>query len=538
MRTSFGDAPITRTDQQGAMLPHQLFATADSLQISISLIALAEGHARFVTGSPAITHEPRRGLPGALDRLAEQCGYALTEELIRAVVVAGPPLAVHIVGDCGTTDQAALDLAEQCGIAHIVAPPILPPRHPARDRSWFEPIADAWKSGRLEALLVVIPPGALPLWVPPLLTTLSNIPCPAHARLLILGSDTDLSTALPPGALLIPRDDRLTERLTDALNRERAVRLLDRFPVEATIVSRPEALTAAARAIASARRVPCVLLDVADGTTVIVANNGTAAVYHHPDIDCARGAVRLLNRVKPDEIARWLPFTLDATALRTWALRRVSWPMAILTDDEDCAVAAALARAALRVVLGTITSPIPEGAVWIVGQSIMRLGPPAVALRMIADLMPSVRVATVAGDADDLLAVVGALGSRYPDDVIRPLTDDALLPVGSVIQAVLSGERAGEPLSATFTHGDHTMTVDLLPNAIATIAGDVATTVTLTRNGRDDAPIRTQGGPGGILVDTRRRPLTAIPQPGPRPNVSGRLRPALAIGDVSRRSSY
>ncbi|MHB8645029.1 MAG: hypothetical protein ACYDAR_04485 [Thermomicrobiales bacterium] len=487
---------------------------------------------RFITSSTATTTEPRRGLPGALRRLAEECGFPLGEEQIRGVIVAGPPIALHVIGACSTTDQAVLDHVEQLGIARVVAPSLTPPRHPMRDRSWHAPIADAWRDGQLEALLVIIPPGALPVWAPPLLTALDETSLAGDGQLLIVGSDADLERALPPGTRFIPRGDNAVERMMHALNRIRAARLLGRVPGDATIVSRPEAVAIATRAVAARQGESCVFLDVADGTTIVVAQDGAAAVYHDPAIDYAHGTVRLLNRVGPEAIARWLPFSLDATALRTWAVRRASWPMAILTSTDDCAIAAAFARAALRTLLDTVGA-IPNGARWMLGPSVTRLGSPMASLGLIADLMPAVRLATVVSETEDLSPALGVCESFFLGDTLHVLQDDAFLPIGSVIRASLDGERPAAALSATVTRGRGTMTVNVAPNATTTIAGDGAATVTLTRSGRDDAPIEAQGGPGGILVDTRRRPLRALPQEDARPNVSARLRSLSAVNDVS-----
>lgn len=525
VRVPIDRATAPGTDQPTGLAPHQLIVTADSLRVNLSLVAPTEGRARFITNSPAITHEARRGIPGALYRLADQCGFPCTEEMIHGVVVAGPPLALHLVGERGTADQTALDYIARYGIAHVEAPPPPLPRHPERDRAWCDAIRATWEEGEFETLLVVIPPGALPLWVAPLLTTLAEGKPAEYARLLVIGSDPDLAAALPPGALFLPRDERLTEHLAAALNYQRATRLFNWLPGQTPVVSRPEALAAAARAIATERGTPCVYLDVADGTTVVVADERAFALHHDPAMDYARSAVRLLNRAGPDEIARWLPFPLDPAALRAWAVRRVSWPMATLTDDEDRAIAAAMARAALRLALGSIRERISDGAAWILGQSVAALGAPAFALRSVADLLPAVRLATVARDGDDLLPIVGLLASLNADDATGALVADAVIPAGSVLQDSASGERARGTRSVTITCRDDRRTVAVPSNTMTTIPCDAPATITLTRDGRDETPIRVEGGDGGILLDTRRRPLATVPRQESRPNVSERLRP-------------
>lgn len=536
MRNAADDVSAAPTVQQGGATPQRMIATADSYQANVSLIAPTEGEARFIAGSPAITTEPRRGIPGAVARLATQCGHVLSEEMTSAVIVAGPPVRLHVVGERSVDDAAALEIAERYGVARIVAETVTPTRHRARDRSWHQPLTDAWGAGRIEALLVVIPPGALPLWAAQLLTALNEMVPPGDARCLVLASDADLAAALPPDTIFIPRGEHIAHQLTDALNRMRAGRLQHRIPDETPLLSRPEALALAMRAVSAERGRPAVYLDVADGTTAIIADETGVTVYHDADIDCARGAIRLLNRCEPEQIIRWIPFTPDANSLRTWALRRISWPMALLTDEEDRAIAAAFARMAIRLVLDTALERIPDGALWILGPTLARLGSSAAALRVVADLMPPIRVAVVACDSDDLLPATGALAIPSPADASSLLAHDARVPVGSVVQTSLNGERARGAISATITHDGRTRTADVGADTLTTIPCEGQATLSLTGQATSGTRIAVDGGAGGVLVDTRRRPLAAVTPNAARPSVSGRLRPAVIAHHASNDS--
>jgi hypothetical protein len=525
VRNAADDVPAAQTGQQGGGTPQLLVITADSLQATISLVALAEGEARFIAGSPAITTEPHRGIPGALDRLASQCGFALAEGMTGAVVIAGPPVALRIVGELGDDDAAAVGIAERYGVARAVES-LTPPRRPARGHAWYQPLIEARLDGRIEALLVVLPPGALPLWAAQLLSALHESALPGATPCLVLTSDTDLAAALPPDTAGMPRGDHLAHRLIGALNRVRAARLAHRIPDDISLLSRPEALIAALLAVHAERGQPSVYLDVADGTTAILMDDAGAAVHHDPEIDAARGAMRLLHRCDMEQIRRWIPFALDSDALRTWALRRISWPMALLTDDDDRAIAAALARAALRTVLGTVAERIPDGAMWILGPSIARLGAQA-GLRLVADLMPSVRVAVVARDDDDLIPTIGALALPYPADASSLLAHDALVPDGSVVRASLAGARDG--ITAILASDGITRTIEVASETLTAIACRGPATLTVTGREARSMRITVHGGSGGVLLDTRRRPLTGLTPNAPRPNVSGRLRSAATV---------
>jgi hypothetical protein len=320
------------------------------------------------------------------------------------------------------------------------------------------------------------------------------------------------------------------------LNRLRAARFVQQILDETPLLSRPEALAGALHAVSVERGQPSVYFDVADGTTAIVADETGSVVYHDPDIDCARGAIRLLNRCDPEHIARWIPFPLDANSLRTWALRRMSWPMALLTDADDRAIAAAFSRVAIRLVLGKAVERIPDGALWILGPTLARLGSSAAALRIVADLMLSVRVAVVICDNDDLIPTISALAIPYPTDAASLLAHDALLIAGSVVQAALNGERARGALSATLNDDGRTRATDVPADALTTIMCEGQATLTLTGQATNGARIAVDGGAGGVLVDTRRRPLAAVTLNASRPNVSGRLRPAVPAQSASNDS--
>ena len=465
-----------------------------------------------------------------MTRLASQCGYALSGE-IAVAIIAGPPIAVQIIGEPGAADAAAFDLAERFGVARRAAAPVTPPRNPARQRSWFQPAIDAWRNEQVEALLVIVPPGVLPQWAAQILTALGDVESQGDARCLVLGSDPNLIAALPTGAAFIARDDHPSSQFIAALNRLRAARLLHQLPNGTALLSRPEAISVALRAISTQSKKPCVYLDVADGTTVIVADASGAAVYHDPEIDGARGVIRLLRRCETEQITRWIPFALAPDLLRAWAVRRVSWPMALLTDQEDRAIAAACARASLGQMLGTMTQPIPDGATWMLGPALSSLVSPA-ALGMVADLMPSVRTAVTACDSDDCIAIIGALSIAYPSDAWSLLAHDAPVPAGSVVQAAVAGGRARNSIAATLADSDgRTRTTDVAANTLTTIACQGPVTLGLTGQTAQGDRIAVHGGAGGILVDTRRRPLAAATPHPPRPNVSGRLRPIVAMDD-------
>ncbi len=533
MLNAADEASATPTIQPGGVPPQLLIVTVDSVQAAITLIAPTEGEARFIASRPAVADEPHRGIPGALTRLAAQCGFVLTEEMIGATIVAGPPIALRVVGVCDADDATALAIAEQFGVARIIAEPMTPPRNPTRDRLWYRPITNAWRDGRIEALLVVVPPGILPLWAAQFLTALGEVTADGQARVLLLASDADLADTVAADAIFLPRDAHRASHLTGALNRLRAARLLRGNAADAPIIARTEALAVAIRAVCAAYGGPCVYLDVADGATVMIADENRVNVHHDPEIDYARGAVRLLNRCETAHISRWVPFAVSASSLRSWALRRMSAPMAMLADEKDRVIAAGFAHAALSMTLEKIALPIPDGALWVLGPALTRLVSHAAALRFVADLMPSVRVAIVTCDDDDLIPAVGALSVSHPADASSLLAHDALVPTGSVVQAASPGRRARGVMTATLASDDRTVTIEVTPDTLMAIPCLGSATFGRTDNASTDDRVSVHGGPGGLLIDTRRRPLAALTPHPSRPSVSSRLRPASATNDRS-----
>lgn len=525
LATEIADTPVVPPD---TITHQQVILAADSLRVAITLIALTEGQTRFIAQSSANTSEPQRGIPGALARLGGQCGYPIAENMATAAVVSGPPLRMHVIGERDAADAAALEAVQHFGIADIIASPSPPPRRPARDASWFRAAIEALRGGGAEALLVVIPPGALPLWAAQILAALGETVLSEDAPCIVLASDADLAEVLPVGIRSVVRDDHLTPRLARVLNRIRAGRLLPGLRANTPVISRPEALVAAARTMQAAGERPCVFVDMSDGTTVVVADAHATIVYHDAEIDLSHGAPALVHRCGHERIARWLPSPIEERALRAWAVRRASLPVAPPADRDDFSIASALARAALIHVMETGGIAVPDAAEWVVGPALARFVSPSDAVRLVADLLPASGVAVVIRDTDDLFATVGALSIPHPADATDLLARDGRAPVGSVVRATIPRDRRGGAGRATLVSDDRTWQADVATDALTTIACRGAATVTVHESKPSAARIAVRGGAAGVVVDTRRRPLGAGAAATDRPSVSERLRPASA----------
>ncbi len=533
MPTVATETPGTTLVPQENMTHQRLVFAADSLQVAAALFAPTEGHVRFVARSGAVTSEPQRGLPGALVRLGEQCGYFVSAAMATVAVVSGSPLHIRVIGEPSASDTAALEAIERFGIAAVIPSPAMPPRHPERDPLWVKPAIEALHKGRTEAILVLIPPGILPVWAAQILTEIGeNAPVEA-SHCIIIASDADLANVVPVGATLVIRDDHLAPRVANVLNRIRAGHLLPGMIAGTSVISRPEALVAAARMMWAASETPCVFVDVSDGTTMIVADEPAAIVYHDSGVDFSRGAPALLLRCGVERIARWIPSPIDERTLRAWAIRRASLPVAPLMAREDILIASAFAHAAVSQLMEMARIGIPSNAHWVVGPALARLISPSTAVRFIADLLPASAIAMVTCDTDDLFAAVGALSIPYPTDASDLLTQDGCIIVGSAVRAALTSDPQGSAGQATLIADDRTWKADVASNALTTIACDDAATLTVHGSKPSHNRLAVHGGVAGIVIDTRRRPVDAASSAAERPNVSGRLRPAAAMEDSS-----
>ncbi|MDQ6905693.1 MAG: hypothetical protein M3176_02590 [Chloroflexota bacterium] len=532
--------PTVATEMPGTPLvpqentTHQrLVFAADSLQVAATLFAPTEGHVRFVARSGAVTIEPQRGISGVLLHLGEQCGYPVSAAMATAAVVSGSPLHIRVIGEPSATDTAALEAIERFGIATVIPSPAMPPRRPERGPSWVKPTIEALHNGRIEAILVLIPPGTLPVWAAQILTEIGeNAPVEA-SHCIIIASDADLATVVPVGATLVIRDDHLAPRVASVLNRIRAGHLLPGMIAGTSVISRPEALVAAARMMRAASETSCVFVDVSDGTTMVVADEPAVVVHHDPGADFSCGAPALLLRCGVERIARWLPFPIDERTLRAWAIRRASLPVAPLVAREDILIASAFAHAAVSHLIEIARIGIPNNAHWIIGSALARLISPSTAVCFVADLLPASGVAMVTGDTDDLFAAVGALSISYPADASDLLAQDARITIGSAVRTTLTSDRRGSAGQATLIAGERTWKADVASNALTTIACDDTATLTVHGSKPSHNRLAVHGGVAGIVIDTRRRPVDAASSAAERPNVSGRLRTAAAMEDSS-----
>jgi hypothetical protein len=533
MAVSLDDA-MTNDMQTSAVAPRSVILHVGDHHCEALLTAATEGVTRFVTSVPGEPGRQSDGIASALHLLSAQSGYTLTPDDIEAVLVRGRPLRARVVGESGDDDRAALRGLERDGTLHRVNPPETPPRSGSRLTDWVRQGAEQFERGAYDVLIVALPPGDVPDWAAQLVNAVQGSSLRAARHLIVLTSDTEISPTLLPGAMVLERNDALRQTLADRLARIRATRLIPNHPAQVHTLS---SITAVAAGVSFARDgadETVAYLDISEGSTVVIAHPTGVELLHDAACDLASGAVALLHRLGGEEVARWIPFPIEATALQTWAVRRAAAPRAILIDPTDRAIAVGFACAALRALVATAAaSHAPTRC--IVGPGLVGIGRPTDLLLVVADILPASHIVAVEADADDLLPIVGYSATQSTTSARSLLVHDALAPLGTVMTAPSRGERKASAVAAVLAGGNGAMRTAIAPGDVTLVAVPSAGTVrVIWRDGREEA-ITVHGGPGGLLVDTRARPLRGVAtRVDARGNVSNRLRAALAGEEMQR----
>jgi hypothetical protein len=517
------DAPV------GGISPRRIFLDIGPGTTRATMIAATEGAARFIASAPGEPGTFQDRARSALQWLATQCGYPVTPEMVDVAIIRGRPLKVGIVGRRGAADEEAIERAGRSGIAQVAEVPGTPPSKADKRPEWVRPLLDALMRGEYDALIIATQPGSLPTWAAQLLNGLHAVPAHRPRDVIVIASDVSLASVLPPGVSLFGHDASLPHHLSDALMAIRSRRIFGENAPPPSVMSSISALSAGLTFVAGALRETVVHMDVSAGTTVLIARTSGVDILVDADVDCAAGAVALLDRYGTEEIGRWLPFPIEEHALRQWAIRRISHPAALLVEANDRAIAAAFARTALTPLLAKAAMPIADAARCVIGPAALEWSLPEEAAYLVADVLRGVRFAHVAADADDLLPIIGALAAHDPESAHALLTNDLFSDVGGVLTRPESAQRKDAPVAAIIQDGGRAMRMPIAANAITRIP--VPPTRSLRIIGRDgrEETVQVAGQSGDLLVDTRTRPLSHRASPdSARGSVRERLKPALA----------
>jgi hypothetical protein len=527
MVVSLDDAMTTDT-RTSVVSPRSVILHLGDYRCEALLTAATEGATRFVASAPDEPGPSGDGVATALQMLADQCGDALTQEDIEAIIVRGRPLSARVVGELIDADRAALHAVERDGTVRILTAHDAPPRRASRRKEWAEQIAAQSRRGANDLLIVALPTGNVPVWAAQLVNAVQESPRRADHQLVILASDAALAPALLPDTILLERNDTLPRTLAGTLAHIRAARRAPNLPARAHALSAVAATAAGVSFARGTQDETIAYLNLSEGSTIVIAHPAGIDVLHDADCDMAAGAVTLLHRVGAETIARWIPFPMDAASLRSWAVRRVAAPRALLIDPADRAIAGGFARAVFRVLIARSAAPHTPTRC-IVGPGLMRIGMAADAMRAVADSVPVSRLAAIEADVDDLLPAVGYFAMHAADSARSLLAHDALAPLGTILAVPSRGERSDAAVVALLTGSSGETRTPIARDELTPIALRSAGTIRLIRRDGREESCAVGGGPGGVLVDTRARPLRgSAAKADTRGKISDRLRAPVA----------
>jgi len=254
---------------------------------------------------------------------------------------------------------------------------------------------------------------------------------------------------------------------------------------------------------------------------------GEGRALSEPALDLALGSANMLTALTLPAVARWLPFTLGEDELRDWILNRAVRPLTIPLSARDRQIEGALVRELLRTGATELASggAGPLAPELLVGGSFFARWPDPtdtfMALIDGLDPQPLRGITQVALDREALLPLIGTLGTLEPERAAELFEHDSLFDLGACVRLdcpateQVEGEityqngltqsftvRGGELLRLPLPGGERAATLHLAPGTRARIGGgNAGVAITLTG---DDAP---HGGPVGLLLDARERPL-------------------------------
>jgi len=270
--------------------------------------------------------------------------------------------------------------------------------------------------------------------------------------------------------------------------------------------------------------------DVGASGTVLV-RSAKAQVLIQADCGVGQGAWPLLERSGAAALRCWLASDPSDEAIGNWALNRQIRPWVRCTTVEECAIELAFVREALATSLEAALKAWPEGrgaysglapkADMVVGGGAVMAGcrsQAEAAGAMISGLQP-IGVVRLARDSGDLAPSLGALADANPAAVRSVLERDAISVLGTLVAPVGQG-KTGRPafrLEVAMPGGE-SVSVDVAAGSLMRVplpSGVVARAVVRPVKPYDvvvGAPgqgleVEVEGGPLGIIVDARGRPL-------------------------------
>lgn len=277
----------------------------------------------------------------------------------------------------------------------------------------------------------------------------------------------------------------------------------------------------------------------ASATTIAAAFSGDLTLGVYPQFGLGENLNGLLNYTTTEEISRWLPIGLSADTIRNYLHNKSIYPATVPATEEELALEQALARVVLRLALrktssiftrkpGVIASGLlPSFDPIIASGSVITYAPTrAHSVLMLLDALQPTGYTSMWLDQYNLLPALGAAASINPLLAVQEASD--AIPLGVVVSPV-GVARNGTPVlrvRVTYDSGD-TTTKEIKFGTLEVIPLPVGKSASLSLQplhrfdtgwgqGHGGSVKNIPGGPYGIIIDARGRPLRLVSDPGRR----------------------
>ncbi len=434
------------------------------------------------------------------------------------VIGAGRPVRVAIVCGADPGAERALRVALIAAGADLVAV------RSVRETATFTEQAEALRAGRPELVIAHVADHRRDADGVESLVEALRFGCrevrPAP-RLLVAGdarATARLRAAAGGLAVEILPDPRRPDGRSALVRRIRDLRR----GTDPELVLRDEAVEQAARLLAVRDGGPALVVDAAGGSTTLARATpaGEVTVAHLVGLGCGSGADRVVARTGLDAVRRWIPWSVDAPTLLERVFNRARWPDAVPADRFGLVLVVALAHEAIGHILAE-SDALGLGKIFRDARSVTLCGIPAgwpraaQAVLLAVDALALAGAASLSSDGDDALLATGGLAARMraveggdPLRVLAGAAAAATVPLAFLVPAAPS--RRGR----VSVDGSGGLTDDRLERgALFAVPADGPVAVRLPGTA---TPVRGVGGPCGVVVDVRGRPLTLPPRDADR----------------------
>lgn len=286
-------------------------------------------------------------------------------------------------------------------------------------------------------------------------------------------------------------------------------------------------------------------VDVGSANSVIVA--GVRQQQHYrirTDLGMGHHSVNALATVTPEQVARWLPFEIEHSALRDYVYNKQLRPMTIPAAREDLLIEQALAREIVRhlvqearpawdlgrgPLLPNFQPVIGAGAVLTEAQH------PGISAMLLLDALQPTGVVELALDPHNMMSALGVIAYLKPLITVQALETGGMVRLGPAfcpLGQVRAGKDAmhvevrlpnGQVFKEVVQGGDLWM-APVLPGITAEVR--IRLRRGLSLGGKRRLRRRVTAGAAGIVFDARGRPLV-MPRPQDRAEVYGRWQVAM-----------